>query len=77
MLFLCSKEEVSSEAISSLFKVEEKPFSGKKLSKEDLDKELVLPAYPDMVKYIWDQTQVSRSGNKSPFSPDAFVQVMY
>ncbi|XP_034253765.1 proteasome adapter and scaffold protein ECM29 [Thrips palmi] len=71
-----SKEEVSSEAISSLFKVEEKPFSGKKLSKEDLDKELVLPAYPDMVKYIWEQTQVSRSGGKSPFSPDAFVQIV-
>lgn len=71
-----SKDEVSSEAIASLYKVEEKPFSGKKLSKEDLDKELVLPAYPDMVKFIWDQIQLSRSGSKSAFSPDAFSQIV-
>ncbi|KAJ1522342.1 hypothetical protein ONE63_002635 [Megalurothrips usitatus] len=71
-----SKEEVSSEAIASLYKVEEKPFSGNKLSKEDLDKQLILPAYPDMVQFIWEQSQISRTGSKAAFATEAFVQIV-
>lgn len=66
---------MSSEATSALYKVEEKPFSGKKLSREELEKELKLPAFPDMVQFIWEQTQTARSSGKGAFSPDAFIQV--